>query len=329
MAISKKEIVDQSNAALNQWGAQWRRHAIEHSSYDMIPFREFQNIGVGKTLLLVANGFSFEENIELIKKYKDNVDIMACDKTLGVLLDHGITPKYCMVCDANVDYKKYCEPWKDQLKDTILFQNVAGNPKFTSAGKWAKVVFFVNEDAIHSEIEFQKISKCSNTIPAATNVSGAMLVLATQSKRNQRNNYFGYDKLLLIGYDYSWKEGHYYAFNKRGDGKDNYMRHIQMPDRNGDLCYTSHNLHFSARWLTDYIRNFHLPCIMGSGSTLVGHVPIKDFEKEIQYNFKIDDGPKVRKMVIELQEYKLQASQIESKLLAIGNEHWLEFKQSI
>lgn len=329
MALSKNDIIEQSKAAMNQWGDQWRKHAIEHSEYDQVPFKEFQNVGVGKNILLVANGYSFEENIETIKKYQHCSDIMACDKTLGNLLDNGITPQYCLVCDANVSYEKYCEPYKDQLQDTILFINVAGNPQFTKGGNWKKVVFFVNEDALQSEIEFMKLSKCPNKMPAATNVSGAMVVLATQSTRGGRNNFFGYDKILTIGFDYSWKDSKYYAFNSKGSGKDNYMRHLQVLDRDNNLCFTSHNLSFSARWLTDYIKNFELPVISCSGSTLVGHVPIKDLEREMQYNFKVSDGSKVRKMVDKLAAYRLQVNELESKLSSIGKEHWLEFKQSI
>lgn len=329
MALTKQQIIEQSNSAMNQWGDQWREHAKEHAKYDQVSFEDFQNIGVGRTLLLVANGYSFEANLETIKKYQGHVDIMACDKTLKSLLDHGITPKYCLVCDANVSYEKYCEPVKDKLDQTILFMNVAGNPKWTSGGNWAKRVFFVNEDAIASEKEFGPLSKCNNFIPAATNVSGAMVVLATQCRRKLRNNFFGYDKIVLIGFDYSWKDGNYYAFSGDAEGKDHYMRHIQLLDRDFELCYTSHNLRFSAQWLTDYIKNFDLPVVLGSGSTIVGHAKVLDLAKEMQYAYKPQDGPKVRDMVKSLTAHRLQVQKLESKLKTIGVDHWNNYKQSI
>lgn len=327
--LSKDEIVMQSNAALTQWGPQWEEHAKEHSKYQMRPFSDFQNIGVGKVLLLVANGYSFEENIETIKKYRDNVDIMACDKTIGHLIENGIRPDYCMVCDANVNYEKYLEPYKDELYKTTLFMNVCGNPLWTRE-KWKKTYFFVNMDAIKSEGKFMKLSGCKNTIAAATNVSGAMVVLATQSNNQGRNNYFGYDKIVLIGFDYSWRPGgNYYSFDPAADGKRNYMSHIYMPDRGGEMIDTSHNLLFSARWLTDYINAFQLPVVSGTTHTIVGSIKCNDLESELQYRYKPEDGQKVRKMVAELRHHKLQTEKLTGKLNAMGQDHWQNYLESV
>lgn len=84
--------------------------------------------GIGKAILLVANGYSLEENMHTIKENKDKVDIICCDKTLGHLINNGIEPTYCLVCDANVDYEKYLKPFEDKLKNTILLINVCANP---------------------------------------------------------------------------------------------------------------------------------------------------------------------------------------------------------
>jgi hypothetical protein len=151
-------IMQQSKAAFKQWAIQWREHAVKHSTFKQHSFEEFENVGVGRAVLCVANGYSFEEEIETIKEHQANVDIMACDKTLGHLLDNGVTPQYVMVCDANVDYDRYMAKWKDQLKDTILFINVCANPKWSHNGNWKKVVFFSNKDVLDSHLEFAALS---------------------------------------------------------------------------------------------------------------------------------------------------------------------------
>lgn len=330
MALKKDQIIEQSWAAYNQWCEQWRDHAKQHSEFKQYDFADFQNIGVGKALLLCANGYSLEENIEVIKEHQDNVDIMACDKTLGNLLDNGITPEFCMVCDANVDYEKYCEPWKDKLQDTVLFVNVCANPKWTKNPKWKKIVFFVNQDSIKSEVEFSNISGCTNFIPAATNVSGAMLVLATQCNNKARNNYFGYDKILLIGFDYSWRSsGKYYAFDKDASGKASYMKHILTVDRSGGFCYTSHNLDFSSKWLRDYIKTFQCQVVLCSPHTILEGAPIENIETALQYKYKPEDSKRVRSLVKQLNEAQLKANQLRDNLVMIGKDHWLNYKYSI
>ena len=126
--VTNDQVMKQSKQAYAQWHKQWAEHAKIHSKYEMKPLQDFENTGVGKALVLVANGYTFEQDIETLKKHQNNVDIMACDKTIGHLLDHGIEPDFCIVCDANVPFDKYLEPWKDKLKNTTLFINVCGNP---------------------------------------------------------------------------------------------------------------------------------------------------------------------------------------------------------
>ena len=122
--VKTNEVIAQSKNAFAQWGKQWREQAAHHRetmprkiSQDLVKFRYS---GVGKTVVCVANGWSLERNIDKLKDMQDLVDIIVCDKALGHLLDNGIKPTYCFVCDANVSYEKYLEPWKDQLKDIVL-----------------------------------------------------------------------------------------------------------------------------------------------------------------------------------------------------------------
>lgn len=329
MALSREQIIKQSESALGQWGKQWLEHAKEHSKYEQKPLSDFQNIGVGKTLLICANGYSLEENIETIKENRAHVDILACDKTLKNLIDHGITPNYCMVCDANVNYETYLEPIKDKVSSVVLFMNACGNPLWTKEA-WGDRYFFVNKDAIKSEGQFSKASGCTNFIAAGTNVSGAMVVLATQCDNNGRNNFFGYDKILCIGFDHSWRPGgKYYAFNESGDGKNSYMRHLHLVDRAGEDCFSSSNLHFSANWLRDYVVNFRLPVLLASPHTIVGGIPTVELKDHIAYSYRPEDGPKVRNMLSELNQVRLKLKNLESTISDIGQKHWVNYSESI
>jgi hypothetical protein len=321
--MKHEQILAQSNAAYRQWAKQWREYAKINSKFEMKPFTDFENKGIGKAVLCVANGYSFEENIETIKKYKDNVDILCCDKTLGSLLDNGITPTYCMVCDANVDYKKYLEPWKDKVKDVILFNNVCGNIEWPEKAKWKDTYFFVNKDIINSHLEFSKLSGCNNFIPAGTNVSNAMVILLTQSDNEGRKNYFGYDKIILTGFDYSWKHGgKYYAFDSSGGGKINFMSHSYLILPSGAYGYTSGNLHFSCQWLLTYIRTFNLPIVQTAKDSLLQFGRVGKLEEQMQYEFQSYNSSIVKAYIKELKDLKYKQNSIKTELMQIGRDHW-------
>jgi hypothetical protein len=329
MVPSESEVREQSLIAYNQWCAQWRDHAQAHSQYQMKSFSDFENIGVGKALVCAANGYSLEENMHLLVKYKDNVDIMACDKSLGHLLRAGIRPKYCMVCDANVSFESYLKDFSTQLSDTILIQNVCGNPEWTTLD-WKDRYFFVNQDVLKSEKEFSELSKCNNLIPAATNVSNAMVVVATQSNNEQgARNLFGYDKILLVGFDYNWRlGGKYYAFSRTGGGKANYMRHVYCFDRAGRDAYTSNNLLFSARWFNAYVKAFALPVVQCSKGTITEIPHNSDLETQLAYRYKPEDSETIRTLGSEIKNLKASLNEKMNSMVNLKNDHALKFLQT-
>lgn len=324
--MDDSEVKKQSKAAYGQWAPQWRKQALENKAIAESKWSGFKNMevlfstGVGKFALLVANGASFETEIETIKKHAANVDIVACDKTLGNLLAHGVVPKYCVVCDANVSYEKYLEPYKDQLSETILLGNVCGNPKWSEAN-WKDAYFFINEDIIDSHLEFQALTGCANMIIAGTNVSNAMLVMMTQCNNSGTANVFGYDRYLLIGFDYCWNDNRYYAFDKDGSGKGNYMRHLFLHDLDGDEIYSSQNLYFSAKWLDRYIRTFSVRAIQCSSASLLPASGRGKLDKLMQYTFKPDDSKTVKELVSYRRKVFEKIMEIDTALNGIERDH--------
>lgn len=329
--LTDKEIREQSMNAYKQWCVQWRKQATYHSKYPMKSFKDFENIGMGKAILCVANGYSFEREIETIKKLQHKVDIMCCDKTLGQLIENNIFPTYCMVCDANVPYESYMKPWEDKLDKTIMFNCVTGNPAWTDNGNWKDRYFYVNKDILKSEEEFSKLSGCYNQIPAATNVSNAMVVLLTQCDYNIRKIFFGYDKILLVGYDYSWKaNGSYYAFDKTGGGKGNYMRHAAFYDpTEGDWSYTSNNLHFSSRWMSDYIKVYNLPVVQCSKGSILQLKWSGELERQMDYEYNLTDGQTLKEVDKELNDHRNRIRILEGQKKKIGIDHHNSFLASL
>lgn len=330
MSLDTNQIKQQSLNAYNQWKVQWRKHASHVSKHKMKPLTDFENSGVGKAILCIANGFSFEENIETIKENQHMVDILCCDKTLGHCLDNGITPTYLVLADANVSYEKYMEKWKDKLANTIIFSSVCANPQWTDNGNWKDKYFFVNMDVIKSELEFSELSGCHNFIPAGTNVSNAMVVFLTQSTNDGRRNFFGYDKILLIGFDYSWRYGgKYYAFDADGGGKANYMKHLHIVDIAGNNAYTSNNLLFSVKWLEKYLTAFNLPVVQCSRNTMLTTKKFGSLKDQMNYNFKRQDQAQVRKLTKAREQAMQVMRQAEQAIHAIGRDHYLSYLRSV
>lgn len=328
--MNQSAIYKQSINAYNQWKHLWRANATFHKDFEMKSLDDFEFNGVGKACVLVANGYTYEKNIETLKKHQDNVDIIACDKTIGSLIDNGITPDYCIVCDASVNYEKYLKPWKDKLSNTVLFSNVCGNTEWTNIDGWKDRYFFINRDVLKSEVEFEKLSGCPNAIPAGTNVSNAMIVFMTQSDNDGRKNFFGYDKILLIGFDYCWMpDGNYYAFDKYGDGKSNYMRHCYVRANNGEYAYTSSNLLFSAQWGQKYITTFGLPAIQcGEESILTGR-HLGKLEDHITYRFKPMDSISVKRLDKDRKKKEDEIKLIKKELSRISKEHYYSYRATI
>lgn len=330
MGISTDQIVAQSLTAIDQHREKWKNHCRHNSRFKMKSFEDFHNTGIGKAVLAIANGYSFELEIETIKKHQDKVDILVCDKTLGHCLKNGITPTYCVVADASVNYEKYMEPWKDQLQNTIIFQNVCGNPQWVDNGNWKDRYFFICQDAVNSEAYFSELSGCKNFIAAGTNVSNAMVIFLTQCNNSITQNFFGYDKILLIGFDYSWEhEGNYYAFDHDGSGKFYYMRHIYGRNMAGKYCYTSNNLSFSAQWLKKYVEAFNLPVVQCSKHSVFTTKVGANLEEQMCYSYKKEDLFTMKNLYQKKSELMSELGRIELGIKSIYRDHKFAFLGSV
>ena len=147
MALTPNEVLAQSKAAFRQWEEIWKENArINGEIYkrNKLSQQDLLYSGAGKKLLCIAYAPSFENQIENVQKYKnDAVDIACVDKAMGKLIDNNISPKFVVIADAGIDYKKWCEPWIDKTKDIILIANITANIEWTQ--NWqGKVYFYVN-----------------------------------------------------------------------------------------------------------------------------------------------------------------------------------------
>jgi hypothetical protein len=303
VVLKSSEIYQQSRAVAGQFmESKWKpnalknrylneaalKEAIEHLK--MRSAEELRNIGVGRVLVLVAMGESLEGQIELLKKYRDRIDIAVCDKGFGPLLDHGVKADYVVLCDTNIPFK-YIGPWIHQTKDVALIATVYANPEWTEVWKGPRY-FFINRDSIESEHAFRGVWPNTRMIPAGSNVGNAMMCFFIGADHESAQNFAGYERYLLVGYDYSWRpDGNYYAWMNPVP-KRNYMNHRTLLG-NGKPVFTSENLYFAAKWALSYITAFNLPVV---NCTNGGVLDVNKAELQAQLE-GINADPAFREMV--------------------------------
>lgn len=292
--LTYKDTRRQSLQVFGQFGEKvWIPNAKENAKLEHQNTHDLQNTGLGKTLVLVAMGASLEEGAELLKKYRSSIDIMVCDKGFVPLMEHGVKPDYVMICDANIPAAHY-EKYVLETKDIKLIATPYANTLWTKPWLGPRY-FYVNKDAIESEKVFEPImGEGTRIIPASSNVSNAMVVFMTGCDEIKRINWSGYEKFLLIGYDYSWRpNGNYYAW-ANPHPKRHYMHHATVLDIKGDCVFTSNNLIFSTRWLHDYVTIHRLPVINCSERGLL-HIPFRNtLENELKK--VVSDSNRVRRV---------------------------------
>lgn len=268
MGLTQEKIEQQSWAAYNQWRNDWIKNTkLNKKHITKSLYGTLENIGKNKTLLVIANGPSLGRYWDLIKKRRQEFHIICVDKSFKPLMEHGITPDYVTLCDANVSFEKYCKGI--ETKNTILISNIAAESNWIEYWQGPKF-FFINQDSIKSEDLFISISEYGEMIPAASNVSNAQIMLTYFILKYRFN--------LMLGYDYSWKLGTYYSTGT--EDKECWMGSQVASDNLGEIVRTSGNLTFSSAWIAEFFKNARVNNYINcSGDGLLNHVRITPFEE--------------------------------------------------
>ena len=349
--LGYEDVKRQSQAVWGQFGeSKW----IPYSNINIkLPNRRDPNeligCGIGKFAVLAAMGASLEEHIPILKKHREKFDLITCDKGFGTLLENGITPDFVQLCDCNIPYK-WLEPYVEQTKDVRLLATTYANVEWTTRWK-GPIYFYANKDALRSEERFKPILGQPNvrslgfpqgmlplkteqalTIPAGSNVSNAMLIFMLGLDEINKHSFSGYEHFFLTGYDYSWrpdgdevkvKKGNYYAF-ANPKPKRFYMNHRTMMDFNGDVCYTSENLLFSAKWMYSYVTAFNLPVTNCSGRGIL-EIPLRGNLEEKLSRINPDKTKRahVFRAIEELRSAQDLANSANQRLTQARRDLWL------
>jgi len=252
MSMTLEEVNRHSNMALEAWRDLWTENCLKNKDKVVNSHKDFLNIYRDKTIVLFSYGPSFEDNVREVlasdvMTNRDNYKIGCVDKAFRPLSERGIQVDFVLVADGSVSAEKWLDGVEDKyIKNSMLISNIYGSPDWVQ--KWSdiagnkSIIFYLNKDNIKTHEIFGPLADYYEVIEAASNVGNSLVVFSAKI--------FGSKKILLFGYDYSFKDKYYGTCD---NSKRWIYGNLVRTDLRGDLVKSTLNMEFSAKWLENYI----------------------------------------------------------------------------
>lgn len=264
--------------------------------------------------IVVGAGPSLDKTGELLKKYRDNFLIVACDAALPVLVKkYKVYPHFVVMVDPTAKQKNNFNDI-DTSKFYTMIPPVVHPNIFRTVNPKTLAVYNLKDtkNSIFEQAPYH-IGK-RGALPSAVLTSGACYAFSGAMKC---------DPIIFVGQDLSWASTEkIYAsgiskwkvnFQKGAKFKSNCML---FPDINGKLVLTHQTLLMFWSWLKDNHKPANHKLINSSGAGILKFKGIKimDFDKAIKKyaNKKLVD---VDKKILKAYNYETSDGLIEKLLL--------------
>jgi hypothetical protein len=252
MGLHEQQVIEQSKLAYNVWKKLWENNCEQNYAHIKTSHSQILNKYKDKIIVLFAFGPSLADNINEFKEYTSNGTltnyVVGCvDKAFTTLCDNGVQPDFCVIADGSISIRWIENADPENIKKCSLISNVYASPDWVKL--WVKhsssdnIYWFLNKDNINTHHHFSVKANYFEVIEAASNVGNTTCVFAVKI--------FGGRKVILYGYDYSWKGLKYYGNGNHT--RANVLGTNRELDIHGDLVFVSDNMKFSADWLTRYV----------------------------------------------------------------------------
>ena len=246
-------VENMSRQSGNAHGETWISNARENRS--LIKkcgwITEEQDSHEGKTAVLCGASPKIKTQFEQLKSILHDPDFVFIGLTSGIkmLLDEGVTPKYCMMMDADVKQERFWEGLDfEKTQDITLIASVCAPNVLLR--KWKGPIKFLAVMAEYKDAEkkFQKwfgpVNGCGiffHALFSQYNIAAAIAYLV-----------FGIRIMIFVGNELSFpsQESPYYAGRK--DEKDAWQRGKHI-DIYGNVVYTNYMLFSLKIGLEDYL----------------------------------------------------------------------------
>ena len=171
------------------------RKTLKNLDHNIPVYMGSNDIPKNSTLFIVASGPSLDNDIEYIKKHKDDVVIFSCGTALRILEKNGITPDFHFEIEREEEIHDVLQQYTSKhIRDKVALVglNVLYDKVFTEDFK-ESYLYFRGSDAGASIVPMD-IPKLSHPNPTVTN--GAISFASE----------FSWDKIYLFGADMGFKD---------------------------------------------------------------------------------------------------------------------------
>ncbi len=252
--------------------------------------------------IVVAAGPSLSESIPFIRENSSHAIIIAVDTSYRILVEHGITPHFCVTVDAQLINSRYFEGVTPS--DTVLvadpmvhpstFRFFKGNVTVTGVAfemmKWIENICGARGDLTHGG------SVSTNAYDFAKRIGASPVILVgqdlsfTKGLAHVKGSYL--DEQI---HNKTWRFNNAQMFNRR---QLTFLPKILLPGINGDRVHTNQKMVIFINWFEK--RND--PELMNA--TCDG-VSIRGIKNVRQKDLHLPDpGVKIRDMILNLMNEK-------------------------
>jgi hypothetical protein len=192
--------------------------------------------GSNETICIVGAGPSLKNSIDFIKNHHQKITVIACLRSLNVLLDEKIYPDFIAVLDP-----KECLHFKDEhLKKIPCFATLQANKEQLT---FFEKVCFIPQHFTHQVLDWidQKIHKGEEKIDPGHHVVTFMLSLAIK---------WQFSQIVLIGTDLCFHNENKYGF----ENSIKHSRTIFLIDKEGNKVKTQNDFLLSKYWMEEKIK---------------------------------------------------------------------------
>jgi len=267
----------------------WKRNILLNKSL----YIQGNPLPKGLIAYLVGAGPSLDKNVEDLKEVGSRGAVVGIDANLRYLLQHKISPEYCVSLDASNKIWKMVKPVIQYTKNITLVANIASNPKLIK--NWLGPIFFFN--SVHPRIaskseEFFASSRYAVAkkdvkageelifdknyrlvfpgvlieLPCGGNVTTTAHAFCMQVLKAQN--------IALVGLDCSWEnDSHFYAGQEHGANirarvlNEQLLTHL---DGNKKRVRTNFSMHSFKSWHEQVALQQPYTCINATEGGIVG-----------------------------------------------------------
>lgn len=246
-------VENMSQNSGNAYGETWIANARENKSLvkECGWITEEQDSYSGKTAVLCGASQAIRNQFDQLKTILNDPDFVSIGITSGIkmLIENGITPKYCMMMDASIKQERFWEGMDlNRTKDITLIASVCTPNELLKRWKGQIKFLAVMTDYKNAEKKFTRwfypVNGCGiffHALFSQSNMAAAIAYLV-----------FGMRILIFVGNELSFpaEDSPYYAGRK--DEKDAWKRGKHL-DIYGNVVYTNYMLFSLKLALEDYL----------------------------------------------------------------------------